>query len=145
MPPHLMVDTSVSLKWWHSEGEDEVDAARALLMAHRNRQIRCVFLDLAFYELGNVLMRSLHWPSAAAREQLHDVTRIVGRLQPWQAEWTSRATVYSEQFRLSFYDAAWAAAAAELGMTLVSADEALLQAGLAESATSAARRLGLLR
>ncbi len=41
-----------------------------------------------------------------------------------------------------YYDACWAAAAQHLSVALVSADRALLDAGLAESATDAARRLG---
>jgi predicted nucleic acid-binding protein len=47
----------------------------------------------------------------------------------------------AEQHRLTFYDAAWAAAAAQLGVPLVSADDKLLGPGLAISATAAAATL----
>jgi hypothetical protein len=32
---HLLVDTSVIIKWFHSEGEAELAEARALRTAHR--------------------------------------------------------------------------------------------------------------
>jgi predicted nucleic acid-binding protein len=44
---------------------------------------------------------------------------------------------------LSFYGASWAAAAAALNISLVSADRRLLAAGLAETPTAAASRLNL--
>jgi predicted nucleic acid-binding protein len=44
---------------------------------------------------------------------------------------------------VTFYDAAWAAAARALHVPLVSADRQLVTANLAESATAVAARLGL--
>lgn len=58
-------------------------------------------------------------------------------------EWLRDAADLASDHRLSFYDAAWAAAARGLGVPLISADRQLLAAGLAESATAAAQRLGL--
>lgn len=84
----LLVDTSVLVKWFHAEGEGEVDAARSLLSGHR---------------AGTASLGARHG--------------------------------------LSFYDAAWAAAARALEVPLVSADRQLLGAGLAVSATEAADRL----
>jgi predicted nucleic acid-binding protein len=57
--------------------------------------------------------------------------------------WLRDALALAKQHSLSGYDAHWAAAARHLGVPLVSADRQLLDSGLAESATSAATRLGL--
>jgi predicted nucleic acid-binding protein len=54
-----------------------------------------------------------------------------------------RAAALAVAHRLSFYDAGWAAAALELGISLISADHRLLTAGLAESPTNACARLRL--
>lgn len=55
----VLVDSSVSLKWLHEAGEAEVAPPRVLLEAHRRGELTAVLLDLAIYELGNVLPRGL--------------------------------------------------------------------------------------
>lgn len=57
--------------------------------------------------------------------------------------WLRRAAVFADTHNLSFNDASWAAAATELGISLVSADRRLLAAGLGESPTAVATRLRL--
>lgn len=145
MNTDLLVDTAVTVKWFHSDGETEVAEARSLVFGQAAGAVSLYVLDLATYELGNVLLRRLKWDVDAIVVQLADLMEMCGTPIPWHQEWSERAVRYADRFKLSFYDAAWAAAATELGMNLVSADEALLKSGLAESATSAADRLGLLQ
>ena len=59
----VLVDTSVVIKWFHATGESELGAARALRDAHVTNQLDAHILDLALYEIGNVLVRSLGWPA----------------------------------------------------------------------------------
>lgn len=59
------------------------------------------------------------------------------------AAWLQQAAVLGAAKGLSFYDACWAATARALGISLVSADVQLLDAGLAESPQAAAERLRL--
>jgi predicted nucleic acid-binding protein len=59
------------------------------------------------------------------------------------APWFRRAAELAHSHGLSFYDAAWAAAAQELAIPLVSADRKLLAAGLAQTPTDIATRLSL--
>lgn len=139
----LLFETSVLVKWFDVHGEDEVAQARALQAAHVNGRIVVRLLDLAYYELGNVLLRRRGWPAAAVAEQLEELSDMVGPPVPVSISWTRGAAALSERHGLSYYDACWAAAAEHLRIPLVSADRALLDAGLAESATDAARRLGL--
>ena len=137
----VLVDTSVLVKWFHSRGEHEVAEAEALLDLHERRSISVVVIDLARYELGNVLLRSLRWSADHVADQLDDLTAICGPPIVPADDWLREAARLAARHGLTFYDAVWAAAANALGITLVSADRQLLNAGLAESATAAARRL----
>ena len=137
----LLIDTSVLIKWFHSEGESEVGPARAIRFAHVNGNLDAHILDLAVYETGNVLLRALGWPGELVAEQLSDMVELIGAPLGMAAEWLGRAASLADAHGLTFYDASWAAAAAELGIPLVSADRLLLGSGLAESATDICKRL----
>lgn len=139
----LLLDTSVLIKWFHAEGEEELVEARVLRAAHLRGDVEAHILDLALYEVGNVLLRALRWDPADAADQLDDLLTIVGTPIVSALEWLRRAAELSSVDGLTFYDAAWAAAAQSMGIPLVSADRQLLSAGLAESPTSAVRRFGL--
>lgn len=139
----VVVDTSVAIKWFHDAGEAEVTEARAVLDAHVRGTITVGLLDLGLYELGNVLSRSLRWPGDRITDQIDDVITICGPvLQLEDPAWRVAANLAATH-GLTFYDAAWVAAARQTGAPLVTADAQLLASGLGESATSIADRLGL--
>lgn len=98
-------------------------------------------LDLALYELGNVLLRSLRWSADDVADQIDDLRLVLG--PPLMTLETRLAAELADRHSLTFYDACWAATAASLGVTLVSADRQLLTAGLAESPTDTVARLRL--
>ena len=139
----LLVDTSVLIKWFHSEGESQVGEARALRENARRGDIETRVIDLAFYEMGNLLLRSLRWSGSDVADQLDDLIVICGPPLAVGADWLRRAAVIGAANGLSFYDACWAAAAQALGVSLVSADTKLLRAGLAESPKAVVQRLRL--
>jgi predicted nucleic acid-binding protein len=139
----LLVDTSVLIKWFHSDGESEVQHARALRTAHATGQLDAHVLDMAYYELGNVLIRALGWLADDVADQLDDLTTILGPPLTTTAPWLRKAAALAHSHTLTFYDAAWAAAARELAIPLVSADRKLLAAGLAQTPADTATRLNL--
>jgi len=139
----LLVDTSVLIKWFHSQGESELKEAHALRGAAQRGDVECRVIDLALYEMGNVLLRSLGWKGSDVADQLDDLIIICGTPLVMTPEWLRRAADLGAVHRLTFYDAAWAASAAELGVSLVSSDQLLLDSGLAESLTSTVHRLRL--
>lgn len=141
---HVLIDTSVLIKWFHSDGESELEEARALRTAHVVGDLDAHILDLACYEVGNVLVRALRWEPSAVADQLDDLRAILGPPLVMTPEWLRHAATLAHTHTLSFYDASWAATAAELGMPLVSADRQLLAAGLAESPSEIVARLKLL-
>src|SRR5262245_63476169 len=52
----VVSDASVVLKWFHAAGEEEVEAARALLDHYSRQEIGLFVLDLTVYEVGNALL-----------------------------------------------------------------------------------------
>ncbi|MHB1930121.1 MAG: PIN domain-containing protein [Acidimicrobiales bacterium] len=139
----LLVDTSVLIKWFHREGESELAAARALRDGARPGELDVRVIDLALYEMGNVLLRRLGWSGSDVAEQLDDLVVICGAPLAMSASWFRQAADMGAAHGLTFHEACWAAAARALGVALVSADAQLLAAGLAESPRAAAQRLGL--
>jgi predicted nucleic acid-binding protein len=139
----LLIDTSVLIKWFHDEGETELASARAIRDAHVRGDLTAHILDLAIFDVGNVLVRALRWPATDVAEQLDDLLTIVGAPLIMARGWLPEAAVAAEVHTLSFYDASWAAAAAALGIPLVSADRRLLAAGVAESPSAISTRLNL--
>jgi predicted nucleic acid-binding protein len=139
----LLIDTSVLIKWFHTEGEAELAEARALRSAHLDGDVNVHLIDLALYEIGNVLVRALGWDPADVADQLDDLLTIAGPPLIVSPAWLRQAALLAYQHNLSFYDASWAAASAELEVPLVSADRKLQGAGLAESPTQACIRLQL--
>jgi predicted nucleic acid-binding protein len=139
----LLVDTSVLIKWFHSEGESELAEARSIRDATLVGEVQARVIDLALYEVGNVVVRVLGWSGSTAADQLDDLVVICGPPLAMGVEWLRRAAELAEQHGLTFYDAAWAAAAEALGVALVSVDAQLLAAGLAESPAAVVQRLRL--
>ena len=139
----LLVDTSVLIKWFHESGEAEFVEARAIRDAHQRGQLEARIIDLAMYEVGNVLLTRLRWAASDIASQLDDLVAICGTPLITSSAWLRDAATLGESHQLTFYDAAWAASARGLGVPLVSSDTKLLAAGLAESPAVTARRLQL--
>jgi len=141
----LLIDTSVLIKWLHSDGEAEIPEARSIRAAHLAGDLQARIIDLALYELGNVLLGALRWPSDEVADQLDDIVAICGAPLMMTAGWFRQAAGLAGDHGLSFYDASWAAAAIALKIPLVSVDRRLLTAGLAESPKDFSGRLRLPR
>jgi predicted nucleic acid-binding protein len=138
----VVCDASVVLKWFHDEGEPDVEDARRLLAEHRSGSLTAWVLDLTFYELGNVLLRALRWSAADVADQLDDLRAICGVIKAGAAE-QRLAALLAEEHTLTFYDAVYAAAARSRGSMLATADKALLGVGVGESPATIATRLGI--
>jgi predicted nucleic acid-binding protein len=138
----VVCDTSIVLKWFHEQGERDVSEARALLVAHRAGALTAWILDLTFYELGNVLLRSLGWAAVDVGAQLDDLRRICASLTPEPHDLRVAAELAGAH-SLTFYDAVYAAVARSRQASLATADHALIDSGLGESLTVITARLGI--
>lgn len=126
----VVSDANVVLKWFHSEGEDEVGPARALLDAHKERTVAISVLDLTVYEVGNALMRGR---AGASAEQAATVIEALGEICPSirpSSEEMKAASRLAERHKLTLYDAAYAAVAQGRSAELVTLDRALLDVKL---------------
>jgi predicted nucleic acid-binding protein len=139
----LLIDTSVLIKWFHSAGEPELNESRALRAAHLSGDLDAHIVELAVYEVGNLLVRSLKWPADEVADQLDDLLAIFGTPLVLTPQWLRDASSLATEHNLSFYDAGWAATARGLDVPLISADAKLISAGLAESPTQIVQRLRL--
>ena len=74
--PIVVADASVALKWFHAEGEEAVEPARAILDAYIDRRIDLVILDLTTYEIGNALLRSAGAGPEAVATILDALTQV---------------------------------------------------------------------
>jgi predicted nucleic acid-binding protein len=138
--PEAVCDASVVLKWFRTEGEDELEATHELLEAHVAGRVQLRILDLTFYELGNILGRSSHLSAAEVAEVLDQLEAICGSGLALRPRVRLLAAEEMKRHGLTFYDAAYLAAADERGTSLVSADAELIRAG-AESPRRYARGL----
>jgi predicted nucleic acid-binding protein len=138
----VVSDANVALKWFHAEGEEEVSEARALLDAHRSRDLGVVVLDLTPYEVGNALMRGR---AGATAEQaaivLDSLGQVCATVSPDAADFR-RATELAEQHGLSLYDATYAAVAEGHDAELATLDRELLKAGLGVRPGDLVRKYG---
>lgn len=127
---NVVSDANIVLKWFHAEGEEEVEAARALLDAHKERTVALSVLDLTAYEVGNALMRGRAGASAEqAATVIEALAEVCPALRPSPEEMRV-ASELAERHDLTIYDAAYAAVAQSRSAELVTLDRALLEAGL---------------
>lgn len=125
----VLCDASVVLKWFHAEGEEEVEASRALLDLHRTHGMALSVLDLTAYEAGNALLRGVGVEAEKVSAVLDALAVICPRLALTPAE-LSAAAVLAAGHNLTMYDAAYVAAASSRHAELATLDRALLDAGL---------------
>jgi predicted nucleic acid-binding protein len=126
----VVSDASIALKWFHAEGEEEVEPARALLTAQQARTVALTVLDLTAYEIGNALLRG---PARATAEQVATVLEALNEICPAVRPDTTELRLAADlavHDDLTLYDAAYAAVARSRKATLVTLDRALLRAGL---------------
>lgn len=137
----LLLDTSVLLKWFHRDGEDEIEQAEWHLQAHREGVVHAHVLDLGMYELGNVMVRALNRNAQQARAVLEATLALCGPPLALSDSALFAAADIAADDGLTFYDAAFAVAAREHGCTLISADRKLLASGHAITLTESLERL----
>ena len=126
----VVSDASVALKWFHEEGEQEVESSRALVELFGKRRIALSVLDLTPYEVGNALLRG---HAKATSEQTATVLGALGLICPQvkpSLDELASAAALAETNDLTLYDAMYAAVARSRGAHLATMDAALLRAGL---------------
>jgi predicted nucleic acid-binding protein len=138
----VVSDANVALKWFHAEGEEEVQAARALLAGQRERTVALRMLDLTPYEVGNALLRGRPRVAAARVAEVLAALAEVCPPIPAGAEDLGEAARLAEEHDLTLYDAAYAAVARRRSAQLATLDGALLRAGLGRRPSELVEAIG---
>ncbi len=126
----VVSDANVALKWFHEQGEQDVESARALLARHRSRRVVLHVLDLTHYEVGNALLGGRARASAEQTATVLAALRVICRSIVPNDDDLALATELAARHDLTLYDAAYAAVARRRGAPLATFDERLLDAGL---------------
>lgn len=118
-----VLDASVVLKWFHSEGEDHAEAASELRERFEAGELRALAPPLLWLEILNVAARRWRW-TAAQLEQLATALPELGfeLIEPpltGIAHWAANG--------LTAYDAAYVAVAEEAGVPLVTDDAEIVR------------------
>ena len=119
-----VLDASVVLKWFHTEGERNVEAAREIRARYEAGDLYVLAPPLLWLELINVAARSWRWSG----KQLDDLAATLPQLgfevvQPGLPRLASWAA-----YGLTAYDAAYLTVAEEAGVQLVTDDAEIVRA-----------------
>jgi predicted nucleic acid-binding protein len=119
----VVLDASVVLKWFHTDGERHVEQARRLRAEFEAGKLRVLAPGLLWLELLNVAGRSWGWSERqldALATRLPDLGFEVQEPQlPAVARWVARG--------LTAYDAAYLAVADDAGVRLITDDEEIVR------------------
>jgi predicted nucleic acid-binding protein len=122
-----LVDASIALKWFLPlDREPEGDLARTAIGRLAMRTT-----SLAFYEVGNILVRHSKLEAVQIGAALGLLEDICGDPIELTSDDRHSAAALSAEYGLTFYDASYAAIAGRTGRRLLSADKDLIAPKLA--------------
>jgi predicted nucleic acid-binding protein len=124
-----VVDASVAFKWLIPDAaEEDVPAAKALLVDHMEGRVEIAVPALLYYEVANILLFGRSRPpveeAAEALRDLFTLPLVVAGPTPDTADAALRL---ASHFGLSYYDASYVALAEALNCVLVTADQRLVR------------------
>jgi predicted nucleic acid-binding protein len=125
----VVVDASVTFKWLIPDSaEDDVPAAKALLVEHMEGRTKIIIPPLLYYEVGNILLFGRSRPPIdQAAEALSDLFSIPLEVVPPTLTSADATLRLASLLGLSYYDATYVALAELSGCQLITADRRLLQ------------------
>lgn len=116
----MVVDASVAVKWFSREHGGV--RARSFLRRHIAGTVHLIAPDLLIYEVGNALVRGKQLSARSVRDALAILQQSGVEMVPLTEAMIARAAEWCEAKRLTFYDAAYLAVAAEFSIPLLSAN-----------------------
>lgn len=124
----FLVDASVAVKWFDLR-ERYVDQARSLLDAHLTGQAHLLLSALLPYEVGNALLKEPEPTGPGETDALWLSDFVWVTIDAESAEATRSLAL---RYNLSYYDASYLALAIREAAPLVSDDQLLIDAAVAE-------------
>lgn len=119
----VVLDASVVLKWFHVEGERNVEAAAKLREQFEAGDLRVAAPSLLWLEILNVAARRWRWSGS----QLDSLAKTLPDLGFELVEPDPRGIARWAAKGLTAYDAAYVAVAEEAGLSLVTDDRGIVE------------------
>lgn len=122
-----MIDASVAFKWFIPDtAEEDVSAAKALLVDHMEGRVAIAVPALLYYEVANILLFGRSKPPIdEAAEALRDLYSIPLTVVMPAQDTADTALRLASDHGLSYYDATYVALAETLDCALITADQRL--------------------
>ncbi|MBI2442863.1 MAG: type II toxin-antitoxin system VapC family toxin [Candidatus Levybacteria bacterium] len=117
----VVIDASVAFKWFGS-GEKHREQALQILHAHLTKKEAIYAPDLLLYELANAWATKSQLPAKRMALYLKDLQDSQLHLARVSTALLQKAIMFSKQYHVSVYDAAYAELAKEKGCILFTAD-----------------------
>lgn len=119
----VVLDASVVLKWFHSEGEAHAAAARALREEFEAGELKAVAPPLLWLEILNVAARRWRWGVPSLEALATSLSELGFELVEPEPEVIARWAGQG----LTAYDAAYVAVAEETGVPVITDDAQICQ------------------
>ena len=113
-----VLDASIVLKWFHSEGEKNVEAARRLRKRFEAGELRVLAPPLLWLEVLNVAARRWRWTEDQLERLATSLPELGFELFEPELSGVARWAAHG----LTAYDAAYVAVAEDVGVELITDD-----------------------
>lgn len=125
MAAHLVLDTSVVIKWFR-QGEIQAEQALSLRKAYLDGEIQVAVPTLLAYELANVLRYKADLTTVQVEDSVQSLFDLGLQWVAPSVGMIRRAVTIAREFDATVYDATFASLAEAWGSTFVTADKRLV-------------------
>ncbi|MBM3706728.1 MAG: type II toxin-antitoxin system VapC family toxin [Actinobacteria bacterium] len=119
-----ILDTSIIIKWYYSDNENDLDCARLFYDRVKNNQVIIVSLDIMTYELLNFFVFKFNLPEDKINEvlaEIYDIVFLISINKPIIEEACKVARILKN----SIYDSSFVVLSLKLNYPLFTADKKL--------------------
>ncbi|MDO8736994.1 MAG: type II toxin-antitoxin system VapC family toxin [Thermoleophilia bacterium] len=122
---YAVLDTSVVVKWFHRENEEDVDKALLLRQAYLEGALNLIVPDLLMYEFGNFLRFRTGLKPADQLASIRSLWSLGMEIHPIDSLLSEQMVQLASRHDITVYDAAFVALSQSLSAPLVTADRML--------------------
>ena len=123
----IVIDTSVALKWVHTEKEDDVETANSLLVDHLAAIEKIIVPGLFFYEITNALTTKTKLPRKSTAKLIKKIYSYNLEVYRPTLDDFLQTSILAKKHKTSVYDTLYAVVAKNKKTTLITADEKFIQ------------------